>query len=95
MTKRTCYNGAMDLLANQWLGGLYSLLLLIACFFAVHVFLLARYGYRAKKNLPKDKPERPAPKEPEPVYYIVEKKKKRTRNTYSEPRRISFKDDGK
>ncbi len=84
----------MNLLANQWLGGLYALLILIGCFLAVHIFLLARYGYRARKNLPKEKPERPAPT-PEPVYYIVEKKKKRARSTYSAPKRISFKDEEK
>ena len=85
----------MNLLANQWLGGLYALLLLFACFLAVHIYMLARYGYRARKDLPKDKPEKPLPKEAEPVYYIVEKKKKRARASYSEPKRISFRNEEK
>ena len=83
----------MDLLASQWLGGLYTVILFAACFFAAHIIMLARFGSRARKNLPKDRPERPLPKEPEPVYYIVERKKKRAKNTYSAPKRISFKDE--
>ena len=53
---------------------------------------LAYLGYRTRgKKLP---PEAPKPSEPEkePVYYIVEKKKKRVRSEYSEPKRISFND---
>ena len=79
----------MKLLAVQWLGGFYLCLLLFLCFVLVHIFKLARIGYRAGKRLPREKPK-PEPKTPEPVYYIVEKKKKRAKASYSEPKRISF-----
>ena len=75
----------------QWLGFLYTLLLLVGCFFAVHIFKLAVFGYRARKNLPPETPKPEQPK-PEPVYFIVEKKKKRTKASYSEPKQISFKE---
>ena len=48
-------------------------------------------GYR---SLGKKLPPEPPPKEknePEPVYFLVERKKKRVRSEYSEPKRINFK----
>ena len=85
------YNDAMLLLASvQWMGALYTAVLLFLCFILVHIFKLAGLGLRASKNLPLEKQE-PPPPEPEPVYYIVEKKKKRAKAEYSEPKRISFK----
>ncbi len=88
MTAPFCYNGAMNLLI-PWLGGLYAAILLFACFVLVHILKLARIGYRARRNLPAEKPKE-TPPAPEPVYYIVEKKKKRAKAAYSEPKRISF-----
>ncbi len=38
--------------------------------------------------------EKPTPAEREPIYYIVERKKKRAKSTYSAPREISFKPTG-
>ena len=81
----------MNLLAVQWTGCVYVLILLFFCFIAVHIFKLAHIGYRARKNLPAEKPRPEKPPEQEPVYYIVEKKKKRVRTEYSDPKRISFK----
>ena len=79
---------ARALLSVQGLGAVCTVILL----FIVHIFKLARIGYRARKNLPPTPPKPEEPK-PEPVYYIVEKKKKRAKASYSEPRRIDFKED--
>lgn len=81
---------SLNLLAAPWLGGVYAAILLVLCFFLVHILKLARIGYRARKKLPPEKPPKPEPAS-EPVYYIVEKKKKRAKAEYSEPKRISFK----
>ena len=81
----------MNLLAIQWTGCFYAALLLFLCFVAVHIFKLAHIGYRARRNLPAEKPKPEKAPDPEPVYYIVEKKKKRAKAEYSEPKRISFK----
>lgn len=89
MTAGARYNRDMNLNAIQWLGCLYAGLILFGCFVFVHVLKLARIGYRAKKSLPPERPK-PEPKTEEPVYYIVEKKKKRAKASYSEPKRISF-----
>ncbi len=82
----------MNLLSIQGRGAVYAILLLILCFTLVHIFKLARIGYRARRDLPPTPPKTEAPR-PEPVYYIVEKKKKRAKASYSEPRRIDFKED--
>lgn len=82
----------MQLLSVQGTGAAATLILLFICIVVVHVGKLAYLGYRTRgKKLP---PEAPKPSEPEkePVYYIVEKKKKRVRSEYSEPKRISFND---
>jgi hypothetical protein len=50
---------------------------------------LAILGFKSVKAKPKTNkviPEKKVEKEPEPVYYIVEKK--RSKNTYSKPKRI-------
>ncbi len=83
---------ARALLSIQGLGAVCTVILLFICFTLVHIFKLARIGYRARKNLPPTPPKPEEPK-PEPVYYIVEKKKKRAKASYSEPRRIDFKED--
>jgi flagellar basal body-associated protein FliL len=71
------------------IGFLYLLLLFIVCFTVVHVVRLAILGFQSVKAKSKEKPappEKKVEKAPEPVYYIVEKK--RSRNTYSKPKRI-------
>ena len=75
----------------QGLGALYILLLFALCFVIVHGIKLAILGWRTfGKKLPAEKPK-PAEKKTEPVYFIVEKKKKRAKAEYSEPKRIQFK----
>ncbi len=81
----------MNILSVQGQGALYTVLALIIVIIVVHGIKLARIGYR---SLGKKLPPEPPPKEknePEPVYFLVERKKKRVRSEYSEPKRINFK----
>lgn len=78
-------------------GILWLVFLFLACFFGVHIARLVRFGwlYQKKKDEPKPTEEKkektPEPKpSAEPVYYIVERKRK-TRQSYSEPKEIRFK----
>ncbi len=83
----------MNILSIQAWGALYTLILFAVCAFTVHLLRLALFGYRAVKKKPDgktDKSEAPE-KSSEPVYYIVERKKKRPKTEYSDPKRISFK----
>ena len=76
------------LLSVQWLGALYSLCALIVCIIVVCGCKLARLGYR---TLGKKLPSEPPPKEkepPEPVYYPVERKKRRVKQEYEQQKRI-------
>ena len=74
----------------MYIGILYLFLTFAVCFILVHLIKLAIIGIRSvrKKPEPPKAEEKPAPK-PEPVYYIVEKKK--TRKSYSNPKEIQFK----
>ena len=81
-------------------GLLWCVLLLTLCLFGVHFTLLARLGmiYRTKQketNKQKnDEKEKSAPTEKtpqEPIYYIVERKQRRTKSSYGEPKEIRFK----
>ena len=81
----------MNILSVQGQGALYTVLVLIIVIIVVHGIKLARIGYR---SLGKKLPPEPPPKEknePEPVYFLVERKKKRARAEYSAPKRIDFK----
>ena len=81
----------MITLSVQNLGILYILLLFSLCFVIVHGIKLAILGWRTLgRKMPAEKPK-PAEKKVEPVYFIVEKKKKRAKAEYSEPKRIQFK----
>ena len=71
----------------MFIGILYLFLTFLFCFILVHVVKLAFIGASSLKKQPKQE-EKPAPK-PEPVYYIVEKK--RTKKSYSNPKEIEFK----
>ncbi|MBE7088991.1 MAG: hypothetical protein E7370_05730 [Clostridiales bacterium] len=70
------------------------ILLFCLSFAIVHLFKLAYVGFLSIKKLPEppekedEKPKKE--KQPEPVYYIVEKKRAR-KSTYSEPKEIQFK----
>lgn len=80
-------------------GLLWTLLLLVLCFVGVYVAGLARLGWEYKKESPtpaseptKEEKRTPAEKPQEPIYYIVEKKKRRPKSTsYGEPQPIQFK----
>lgn len=78
-------------------GVLWLVLLFGACFLGVHIARLVKFGWLYQK---KEEPQKPAEEkkekapEPkpsaEPVYYIVERKRK-TRQSYGEPKEIRFK----
>ena len=88
------------------IGLLYLAILFLACFAVVHVVKLAWIGLKSVRGKQQDAPEddngnerdkKPKKnaepdKRPEPVYYIVEKKRSRSRANYSPPREIKFKD---
>ena len=81
----------MNLLSVHAQGALYLFLMLLICIVIVQCVKLAILGYRTLgKKLPPTKPKKKEEK-PEPVYYIVERKKKRAKAEYTEPRRIQFK----
>ena len=81
----------MLLLSVQGRGALWTVLIFLFCVILVHGFKLAKIGYRTLgKKLPAKKPKKPK-KEQEPVYFIVERKK-RTKREYSEPKRITFRE---
>lgn len=69
------------------MGILYLFLTFLFCFILVHLIKLAIIGIRSLKKPPQEE-KKPAPK-PEPVYYIVEKK--RAKKSYSAPKEIQFK----
>lgn len=80
----------MSLLSVQSQGFLWCLFLLILSVIVVHGIKLAIIGYRTLgKKLPPEPPKREE-KKPEPVYFLVERKKKRAKQEYSEPRKIEF-----
>lgn len=72
------------------LGFLYLIITFLICFTAVHFIKLAAIGLFSFKKKREPAPEKKPDKKPEPVYYIVEKK--RSKKTYSEPKEIKFKD---
>jgi hypothetical protein len=90
------------LLPRGVIGIFWSILLFALCFFGVHIAKLAHLGQLYRKNPPPEKDDKPTspPAEPEkkapapaqePVYYIVERKKKRAKPQYGEPKEIRFK----
>jgi hypothetical protein len=85
----------MNLLLSIFPIGAFSLLILFGvCFLLIHIVKLIKIGWLAqKKNSSEQKEEEktPAPSSAqEPVYYIVERKR-RTKSSYGEPKRIRFK----
>lgn len=91
MTVRFCYHTVMNLLSVQAQGFAWIVLLFITCVIVVHGIKLAVIGFRSlHKKLPPEPPKQPE-KKPEPVYFIVERKKKRTKSEYSAPREVKFK----
>lgn len=100
--KNTLYGALLSAFPG---GAFWLLFLFFVCFFGIHIVRLAKIGWQYRKGAPKPAPKaeekpRPAPQPqapqtpqapPEPVYYIVERKRKRPRETYSTPREIRFK----
>lgn len=90
-----------NLLSSPALGALGLFALFALSFAGVHFVLLMQRGFAPPKETPKETPkerpkekppEAPAPsKQPETVYYIVERKKRRQKSDYTEPRQIHFK----
>ena len=81
-------------------GMLFTILLFLVCFVGIHVIILARLGWEyqshkekaVKKPVEKPKEEEKKPLvEKEPIYYIVERKTKRAKTSYGEPKQIHFK----
>lgn len=86
-------------------GMLFTFLLFSVCFIGIHVLILARLGWEwQQRSLEStdDKPEKkieekaeekktPSEKQTEPIYYIVERKTRRAKSTYGEPKQINFK----
>ena len=85
----------MNILTIFPIKGLFvTILLFIVCFVGVHVVMLARIGWETqrKKAEPPSKPEEKKPPiEKEPIYYIVERKTRRAKASYGEPKQINFK----
>ncbi|MBR2441639.1 MAG: hypothetical protein IKB20_01000 [Clostridia bacterium] len=79
-------------------GLLWCILLFLLCLAGVHIARLAQMGweYQSQKRKPDEKtpppPEKKAPAEKpqEPIYYIVERKTRKAKPTYSEPKPIQF-----
>ena len=76
-------------------GFLWLIFLFVFCFFGVHILRLAIIGIQSFHTDEPDEEEieKKAPSEQpkEPVYYIVEKKTRRVKSSYSEPKEIRFK----
>ena len=90
MTVIHCYTETMSLLSVQSQGFLWCILVALLCTIAVHGFKLAVLGYRSLRRKPPPEPPKPPEKVPEPVYFLVERKKKRSKAEYSEPKQINF-----
>lgn len=90
----------MLLLSLPIKGMLWTIALFLVCFIGTHVVILTRLGweYQQQKNEPttdkkeKETEEKKAPpeKQAEPIYYIVERKTRRAKSTYGEPKQINF-----
>ena len=89
------YNIPMNILTVFPVKGLFLTLLLFAvCLIGVHTILLAQVGWKfqhTRKDPPPKNDEKKAPIEKEPIYYIVERKTKRAKTGYGEPKQIHFK----
>ena len=81
----------------------WCIALFLLCFFFVHLARLVAFGQKYRKQnsetanppstppkAPPDEQKKAPPQTNEPIYYIVERKK-RTKSTFSDPKRINFK----
>ena len=102
MTVKKPYTVLMNvLLSKSGLGVIWLAVLFVLCFALVHIARLVRFGRAYQKQQkqtqpPEEKTEKPTEKKTppqnagEPVYYIVERKR-RTKSSFGEPKRIDFK----
>ena len=77
-------------------GLLWTVALFSLCFFGAHFCKLALLGWQKSQPVEEKKEEvkeeKKAPAKPqEPVYYIVERKTRRAKSSYGEPKEIHFK----
>lgn len=81
-------------------GFLFTILLFVFCLVGVQIALFAQIGWEhqhntdhaAEKNKQEPpKEEKKPPENKEPIYYIVERKTKRAKASYGEPKQINFK----
>ena len=93
------YSSHTLLSANGGIGFLLLVLMFLFCFALVHIARLAKFGWQQTTKKPKKEPPKPtakkekAPAPPqEPIYYIVERKQRRAKPRYGEPKEIRFKD---
>lgn len=100
VTAKKLYSEGMNilLLSTPALGMLWTILLFLVCFIGTHVAILAQLGWDTQHQKSKTEPEEKTEekkatpeKQAEPIYYIVERKTRRTKPTYSEPKQINFK----
>lgn len=98
---------SVNILLGSAIHGLFWLIgLFLFCFFGVHLIILATVGWKYQNPFPKkeckthtdptsqkeDKENKaPTPTAQEPIYYIVERKTKRAKSSYGEPKQIRFK----
>ena len=97
------YTFPMDilLLSLPVRGMLWTITLFLVCFIGTHVLILTRLGWeyqRQDSEKPAEKTEEkqdekkaPPAKQAEPIYYIVERKTRRAKPSYGEPKQINFK----
>ncbi len=74
----------------QLQGFLWCMLLFALCAVIVHSFKLILIGWRSFGRQKTPEPVLKQEKPPEPVYYLVERKKKRPKAEYAEPKQINF-----
>lgn len=78
-------------------GFLWLIFLFFLCFLFVHFFRLAVIGIATLRQIAPTKPEEgeekkaPTQRAQEPIYYIVERKTRRKKASYGEPKEIRFK----
>ena len=82
-------------------GFLWTILLFLICFIGTHVVILARFGWEFQQRATPENSEKteekveekktPPEKQAEPIYYIVERKTRRAKPAYGEPKQINFK----
>ena len=85
------------LFSSSTKGFLWILFLFGFCFFGVHLCKLALAGIEIYRNRAPSSPEKveekktPTAQPQEPIYYIVERKTRRAKPSYGEPKEIHFK----